>query len=80
MTYNLVRNARIASIIAQKNQLCTNMSALLSAEEGIDECYCYYEGFNSGNPKLDDKTVPVCACECLINGTPYSIGLLEPEV
>jgi hypothetical protein len=79
-TFNIVRGARINALLAEKNQICANMSVLLSQEEGIDECYCYYEGFNSGNPELDSKTVPVCGCECIVNGTLYSIGLLEPII
>lgn len=78
-TFKLVQNARLEGYIAERNKVCANLSVALSDEEGIDDCYCYYEGFKTGNQQVDEQTMPLCACECVINGTSYKVGLVEPR-
>jgi len=77
--YKIVNNTRIERFILERNKVCSNLSVTLSDEEGIDECFCYYQGFKTGNPNVDDNSLPLCACECMVNGTKVTVGLVEPR-
>jgi len=77
---NISRQASIANFINQRNKICSNLSLSLTADEAIDKCYCYFEGFKTGNEAIDTKTTPLCSCECTINGTIKKIGVLEARV
>ncbi len=70
-------DARIAAFINERNSMCANLSKALNTQENISNCYCYFEGFKTGNDKVDEKTLPLCACECEVNGTRVRVGLVE---
>ncbi|MFA5406442.1 MAG: hypothetical protein WC307_03755 [Candidatus Nanoarchaeia archaeon] len=74
--FRISSDAKIANFIAERNILCANWSSVLSADESIDSCYCYYEGFKTGDNNIDSGTQPLCACECVVNGTLTKIGML----
>jgi hypothetical protein len=79
VTVRISKDASIVNFINERNELCGNMSVLLTAEEDIDECFCYFEGFKTGDQSIDDITLPLCACECMVNGTVVKIGLIESQ-
>jgi hypothetical protein len=75
----VIQESRIQAFVSERNEICANLSYALSEEDGLDDCYCYYEGFKTGNEELDGETLPLCSCECVINGTSYKIGIVEPK-
>lgn len=77
VTLRVSNDARITQFVNERNKFCSNLSIELSGQEGIENCFCYYEGFKTGEQQIDSKTLPLCACECMINGTTQKIGLLE---
>ncbi len=74
---NINSQARLNRFIAERNAECNNLTIALRDEQGLD-CFCYFDGFKTGNEMIDEKTLPYCACDCVINGTRVSIGLVEP--
>ncbi len=75
--FKLVNDSRIQEVINERNSFCANLTFQLA--ELDKDCLCYFEGFKTGTPDLDKITSPLCACDCMINGSPIRIGLLSPE-
>jgi hypothetical protein len=69
--------AKLTNLINERNIYCSNLSNALNNESGISGCFCYFEGFKTGDSNIDSKTLPLCACECNVNGTVQKIGILE---
>ena len=79
-SFRIIQVSRVQAFLNERNEVCANLSFLLSEDESIDECFCFFEGFKTGDSAVDDRTLPLCACECVVNGTKVSVGLLEPAV
>lgn len=75
--FKLSNDLAIQEIINERNALCANLTFQLA--ELDKDCLCHFEGFKTGTPDLDKVTSPLCACECVINGTAMRIGLLSTE-
>ncbi len=79
ISLKISNDAKVAAFINERNSLCANLTKELNNQENISNCYCYFEGFKTGNQKVDEKTLPLCACECNVNGTKVKIGLVEAK-
>jgi len=77
--YRYAVSVNTQSFITERNKLCADLSLALTNESGVDDCYCYFEGFKTGDSSFDSKTLPLCACECMVNGTSVKVGLVEPR-
>lgn len=73
-TIKISAEASLRALFEENNEKCANLtSAMLAANKN---CFCYFQNFGSGNPEVDKQTDPLCACECIENGTPVTIGVL----
>lgn len=79
ITFNISREAQLARLITERNEVCSDLSKELSLDESIEDCFCYYQGFKTGDSVFDEKTLPLCACDCHVNGTLVKVGLVEPK-
>ncbi len=79
ISLRISNEARISNFIAERNKYCSNLSNALTSQEDIDNCFCYFEGFKTGKPEIDSKSLPLCACDCVVNGTKVKVGIIEPR-
>ncbi len=73
--FKISREIYISNIITEREMYCANLTFELAKLNKT--CICHFEGFKTGNPEVDSATSPLCACECVVNGTPVKIGVLD---
>ncbi len=75
---NISKQATLTRLINEKNAFCQKLGQEMTNQSNI-ECYCYFEGFRTGNQELDQKTNPLCVCECMVNGTIKKVAILQTK-
>lgn len=63
------RSALCKSLTPELNQYFANNST-------VDQCDCYFEPNKTGVQELDQRTEPLCTCDCLTkNGTSFKVAI-----